>query len=254
MKLDNHIAKRFLTDDMLIMEMLGDSFLGIPLESYTENSEVMAMAQVLYPIKQKAYYCTNTVLDMLSMLKASRKDGRYDWSVFNGVPDGKSTYIFPNNSLLRVFINDEIIHMTYLHMKVSSLSENYGQLKWTMFYVDKKTGEKCDFFTHDDVREIEEFVYKLLCFIHLTENDEVVLKPKEKTGTKKSGKIINTLNLPLTIITSRWNTTVIRTEGFSVKGHFAIRWSGEGRLIPKLVFIQPFEKNGYVRTAKSKEQ
>lgn len=254
MKLDNHIAKRFLTDDILIMEMLGSYFKDVPLETYHENPKVTSMFQTLSPTDQKAYYCTNTVLDMLSMLKASRTDGNYDWSVFNTVPDGKSTYIFPNNSLLRVFIHEEIIHMTYIEMKTSSLSDNYGDMKWVMFYVDKKTGEKCDHFSHLDVKIIEEFIYKLLCFVHLTENDELLLKPKEKTGTKKSGKIINTLDVPLTIITSRWNTTVIRTEGFSVKGHFAIRWTGEGRLIPKLVFIQPFEKNGYIRTAKSKEQ
>lgn len=252
MKLDNHIAKRFLTDDMLIMEMLGDTFPGIPMEKYTESPEVMGLAKVLYPINQKAYYCTNTVLNMLDMLKVSRKNQDYDWSVFNNITNQKFTYIFPDNSLLRVFVDDELIHMTYVFMNMKT--ENYGEMKWVMFYVDKKTGKKCDHFNHKDVQNNEEFVYKLLCFIHLTENDELVLKPKEKTGTKKSGKIVNTLNVPLTIITSRWNTTVIRTEGFSVKGHFAIRWSGEGRLIPKLVFIQPFEKNGYIRSAKSKEQ
>jgi hypothetical protein len=76
----------------------------------------------------------------------------------------------------------------------------------------------------------------------------VLVEPGRKYGTKKSGKLINTFtDIPLTIVNSKWNITSIRTEGFEVKGHFALRWTGEGRKIPKMVFIEPFQKNGYMR-------
>lgn len=78
------------------------------------------------------------------------------------------------------------------------------------------------------------------------------MKPGEKKGTKKSGKIINELPFPLTIINSKWNVTSVRTEGWYVSGHFALRWTGKGREVAKMVFIQPFEKHGMVRKAKMK--
>ena len=78
------------------------------------------------------------------------------------------------------------------------------------------------------------------------------MKPGEKSGTKKSGKIINSLPVPITIINSKWNITSIRTDGFNVSGHFALYWTGEGRRIPKMIFREPYEKKGYVRKAANK--
>ena len=86
--------------------------------------------------------------------------------------------------------------------------------------------------------------------MYLSENTEVLLEAGRKTGTKKSGKVINTLPIPLTIVDSNWNITSIRTDGFNVSGHFAIRWVGEGRTEAKMVYISPYEKSGYVRKSK----
>jgi hypothetical protein len=88
-----------------------------------------------------------------------------------------------------------------------------------------------------------------MCFIFLSENEEIVITPGRKHGTKKSGKLINTLNLPIIIVNSRWNITVVRTEGFNVSGHFRIY--RKDREEPKMILIQPYKKNGYIRRAKN---
>ncbi len=122
-----------------------------------------------------------------------------------------------------------------------------------MFYFNRHTGEACNHHSHVDVKRLEPFVYSLLCFMFLTENDEVELKPGMKSGTKKSGKVINTLQQNITIVNSRWNTTVITSGEFGVRGHFRLQPVGVGRSENKLIFIEPFVKSGITRKAKSAE-
>lgn len=87
----------------------------------------------------------------------------------------------------------------------------------------------------------------------LSENEEVILMPNQKSGTKKSGKIINQLKVPLTIVDSKWNITSINNTGFDVSGHFRLQPYGVGMQETKMIFIEPFRKNGYVRKAKSEQ-
>lgn len=47
-----------------------------------------------------------------------------------------------------------------------------------------------------------------------------------------------------------WYTTVIRNEGFSVKGHFRLQPCGVGKQDRKLIYIREFQKHGYVRRAR----
>jgi hypothetical protein len=47
-----------------------------------------------------------------------------------------------------------------------------------------------------------------------------------------------------------WYTTIIRNEGFSVKGHFRLQPCGVGKKDKKLIYIHEFQKHGYVRRAR----
>lgn len=248
LKLDKHIANRFLNDKTFLYEIISHQEKDTTDPEY--ENRVNSLYEILSPKNNKSFYCTKTVIDLLDQLKVYKKDGEYDWTVFYRIKQGKYTFIFPNNALIRLFVSENHIHITFLEMKM--VDELKGYSTWHMFFVNKTENRKCEHFQSNQVQSIEEFVYKLLCFVFLTENEEVLLPPKGKTGTKASGKLINTLGIPLMIINSKWNITSYRTEGFAVRGHFAIRWTGEGRKIPKLVFINPFEKKGYVKKSKSK--
>ena len=53
----------------------------------------------------------------------------------------------------------------------------------------------------------------------------------------------------VTYLDCSWLRTIIRTEGFLVRGHFRLQACGERHLERKLIYIKPFQKHGYVRRA-----
>ena len=267
MLLKNHIAYRFLLDDELTHEMLSMFFsddqnrkLANLVGSIDIDDKDMYEMKLLHqyeflnPKNQKAYLITDSVYNKLDLLKVKPNDGgHYDWTVFQKLTNCKKTFILPNNQLLRIRIIDEMFEFCFISFKLKDGSKTDGKIYWTMFFLDRFTGIRCDWFESNDVKSIEKTVYSLMCFIFLSDTEEIIVEPKRKYGTKKQGKVINELDIPLTIVNANWNITSIRTEGFSVSGHFAIRWTGQGRTNARLVWIDPFEKHGYIRKATKEE-
>lgn len=260
MILKNHIAYRFLTDDSLAMEMLETTYPS-QFNKLAKDKELddldLSKVRTLYELvnkeHQKAYYVTDTVLTKLEMLKIKKlPTNQYDWTVFKHLKDLKYTFILPpidhrkGGGCLRMKIVDDTIEFVHISFQFKQGDKDYGTAYWVMFYVDRVKNVQCDHFAHVDVKTIEEFVYKLLCFVFLIENEEETLKAGEKKGTRKQGKIINTLPIPITIINSKWNVTSVRSEGFDVSGHFRLQPTNNGT---KMIFINPFRKYGYIRRA-----
>jgi hypothetical protein len=52
------------------------------------------------------------------------------------------------------------------------------------------------------------------------------------------------------VIDSNWFTTLVRTEGFKVRGHFRLQPYGPKKQYRKLIYIKPFKKKGYKRKFK----
>ena len=266
MQLRNHIAYRFLTDDSLAHEMMETVYpqeykrAEIDLADDEEIARLAYMFEVISKKDQKAYYITDTVLDKLDMLKVSKKNGVYDWTVFKDIVDCKLTFIFRHNRLLRVLFSKKTIrfcHVEYTYYSKED-KEKYkvpGTAYWINFWVDRVTGYQCDHFQHVDVKgPIETMVYHLLCFFYLSENTEIIVSPGKSYGTKKQpDALVNDVNVPVTIVNSNWNITSIRTEGFNVKGHFRLQpYPSENKT--KMILIQPFKKHGYIRRATKQEE
>lgn len=275
MKFDTHVANRFLKDDSFIHEILETQFPAVYKngEDPTKNTKLMSLYALLRTEKgHKPYFVTNSVLDKLSLIKVKKKDVngkmQYDWRVFESIKDGTcATFIFPFNrdltadhrspnehggrsTLLRMVVSGNTIAFAHVEM-VPKETFNQASVNWVLFYVDRKTGFECEHFEHNDVKSIEDFIFHLLCFMYLTDNEEIIVNLNAKYGTKKGGNMVNTLGFPLVIVNNNWNVTSIRNEEFSVSGHFAIRHVGEGRTQTRLVWIDPFVKHGYVRKAKN---
>lgn len=255
MVIKNHIAYRFLTDESIWFEMIESTHPG-DWKALVEKDEkeipdkIHSLYALLNNKDQKPYVITESVLQNLEHLKVNRKGEHFDWTYFKNIKNQKVTWILPNNVCVRILFHNEIIH--FFHLKYEHLDKKAGtgHMKWIMYYLNRNTGELCEHFEHQDVKEIEESMYKLLSFFYLAEVQEEYVAVGRVYGTKKTGKVLNDFKFPLTIVSTKWNITSIRTEGFNVCGHFAHRWTGEGRTIPKVVFISPFEKEGYVRKAK----
>lgn len=267
MLLKNHIASRFLDkNDELVMEMLEHTHpneikvaLSVGRQAGSSSEEMKNALDDMLPPQivetyhlltnkdSKNYIVTNSVFDLLEMLKVEK----YNWGVFKNIKEGRYTFILPENKLLRMLVTKEVIW--FLHLEQGKATTNIDPLKWVMFYFNRESGAPCDHYSHIDVKAVEPFVYRLLCFMFLTENDEIELKPGQKTGTKKEGKVINSLHQNVIIVNSRWNTTVISKGEFGVRGHFRLQPYGPGRSEYAPIFIDPFVKTGITRKAKSKE-
>ena len=87
-----------------------------------------------------------------------------------------------------------------------------------------------------------------LLYVCLSELNIEILPPNTKTkGSRKSGKIVNSSKSEIIVVGSKWNTISIRTEGFNVSGHFRLQPCGKDRKDVKLIWIDGFEKNGYIK-------
>ena len=81
---------------------------------------------------------------------------------------------------------------------------------------------------------------------------EVVGSLKKAKSSISKEKTINDTGIDVTLLDSRWFKTIIRTEGFTVRGHFRLQpYKNEaGVWDRKLIYIDEFEKHGYHRVAK----
>lgn len=287
MRLTNHIARRFLTDPSMIDEICDKIYPGgldlvgrvLKTKSVTAESidagnlpdrifevesekdqllvlETVSLFALVCPYDQRAYWITDSIHDKLDLLKVKVDNGgHYDWRFFKDAKRCKKTFILQPDKIwtaggcLRLLIEDN--KMMFCHICVQHVkgSNNKGNAMWTLFTVDITDNKHCkEFYTDKGIKDIYEFVYKLMCFVFLSENEEEILPAHGSRGTKKSGKFKNDLDIPIIFLSSKWNITSIRNEGFNVSGHFRLQPYKAGA---KMIFIEPFEKHGYVRKAKS---
>ena len=61
--------------------------------------------------------------------------------------------------------------------------------------------------------------------------------------------VVNKTPFKINFIDCSWLKTIVRTEGFAVRGHFRLQHYGAKRSLIKLIYIKPFMKHGYVRRA-----
>lgn len=98
-------------------------------------------------------------------------------------------------------------------------------------------------------------VYVLVILSHIVFKkyapiEEVVVNKNNKKAKLNNQKYLNESEHDVTIIDSSWFTSITRTKGFDVRGHFALRACGVGRKNRRLVWIKAFKKDGYKRQAK----
>ena len=255
MKLENHIVKRLLTDESLWTEMILDQAAGqgIDLLKDIDAAEnYVSMYELLSNKDNKTYYVTKSVTEKLNLFDTKRCLDIEGWKIFNHIPDFKKTFILHDSgTCIRVFKKNGLIHFCHLdftfHKKEDRKPNDDGLMYWILLYVELNESVIAEHFNSEDGRRIAPYLYALMCYVLLCDNETVLLEPKQKYGTQKSGKIINTLPLPITVINNTWNVTTVRNGEFWVSGYSAIRWTGAGRVTPKLVFIEPFTKEGYTR-------
>jgi hypothetical protein len=260
MRFENHIVRRLLTDPNLWVEMVitqaeSQGVVVNNLVDYLDTDEganLRGMYHMLDVKDNKTYLVTKSVTDKLDLLDTKKCIDIEGWKLFKSLPDFKKTFILPDgNSCLRVFKHNGVIsfaHITFkFHPPEKRTPVDDGELYWILLYVDLDNNKLAEHWLSADGKRIAPFLYALMCYVELCDNEIIVVQPNGKHGTKKSGKLINTLPFPITIINNTWNTTKVLSGTIPVCGHAQIYWTGPGRTMPKLQFKEPFTKEGYTR-------
>lgn len=94
-------------------------------------------------------------------------------------------------------------------------------------------------------------IMQILTFIELGDIEVKVLKGLQNNGEKKDKKVYNATLNTVYVVDSSWNQLIIRTEGFAVRGHFKLQPCGPMQMDRKLIWINAYEKDGYIRKPKA---
>lgn len=89
----------------------------------------------------------------------------------------------------------------------------------------------------------------LKTFMKYVEVESKVVNAKRKDH-HVGVKYVNETDIKVEVLDSTYFTTISRTEGFGVNGHFRFQPYGEGMKQRRLQWISAFQKHGYTRTAK----
>ena len=87
-------------------------------------------------------------------------------------------------------------------------------------------------------------------FLKYADVETKVINANTRRAHHLGTKYVNESNHKVSVLDSTYFTTISRTEGFGVKGHFRLQPYGPGRTQRRLQWIPDFEKRGYTRTAK----
>lgn len=243
----------------VIEAMKGSAVTTEDIESEKHEATIHAMNNK----GNKTYYITKSVIDKLQLLDTKKCMDIEGWKLFSHLPDFKKTYILPDmpdnyskyggSGYVRVAKYGDIIFFVHVSSKFLPPAQrtptNDSSMYIVMLYVDLSKGKDgmCPHWNSNDGKGLAPFLFSLMCFVELCENETIVVEPKAKYGTLKQGKIINTLPCSITVINNTWNVTKIMTGDIPVIGHAQVYWTGQGRQIPKLIFKEPFVKQGYTR-------
>jgi len=87
-------------------------------------------------------------------------------------------------------------------------------------------------------------------FIQYSEITTKILPPKEQIWNSHTCVYNNKTQDDITIIDLTWFTNLVKSDAFKVRGHFRLQPHGEGMKERKLIWINEFQKEGYIRGAK----
>ncbi len=94
----------------------------------------------------------------------------------------------------------------------------------------------------------------VICFsmfkAYATVETEVVNLNKKIKPAEENEPLYNAIPFPVTWLNCNWFTNIIRSQGFGVRGHFRLQpIKVNGEWTRELIWINPFQKNGYTRKA-----
>lgn len=169
-----------------------------------------------------------------------RINENFSSTIFRKIKNGKHTYLLGKYEMVRFYYAKGYIKGFYFNTAYKIAFEFGFDTMNEGYYFDGKYPEQFN------------KVARLMTFIELGDVEVIVLEQGRNNGKQKNdGKVTNQSDFKVYVVDSSWNKLIIRTEGFAVRGHFRLQPCGEGFSDRKLIWINAFEKHGYIRRPKS---
>lgn len=153
------------------------------------------------------------------------------------IGSGACYYINKNHTVIFSFVDGYLASVVWK-------SDNSPLFYWTSLTFCIVTGVDIEEYTL-------RYMYNTIARLNFIKHAEVITKhvaPKSTIGTLS--RIRNMTKIGCNILDSRWFTTIVRSEGFKVRGHFRFQACGPGMKERKLIYVDDYQKNGYVSIAK----
>jgi hypothetical protein len=103
-----------------------------------------------------------------------------------------------------------------------------------------------------------DLVFRVIIFLKFTNPIVEIIEGRQSkqapTSNQPANENIAGPPFPVSVVDSTWNKFIVRTEGFDVSGHFRLQMCGVGHSEQRLVWVNPYQKNGYVRKPKSQAE
>lgn len=219
-------------------------------------------------LKHKIFYITKKVQEHSELIKFDKVN--LGW--FRNIKGQSSTYILNRHEFYRFKINEKKeIYILHFYKDPELSDEEFNKMRSYDIPNADFYGFKFDTFIIylDEERYPDGFMpeneiwgqnpinkqkfVKLLLFIELSEpvieivNDNQKIKLNSDWEKSMDGKVKNESGVNVILVNTMWNKVLINDSGFSVKGHIRIQPYGPGRTLYKPIWIDEFQKNGYIR-------
>lgn len=183
-----------------------------------------------YLIQPSVHYCAEMI----------KINDDFSCLIFKKIKDGEHIYLLGKSEYYRFLKFNNVIKASFWSREKHVAFEMGFDLEEDKYYYPSIAKQEFN------------RLLRLMIFIELGDIETTIIEKGKNNGKpKKDGKITNTSDSTVYVVDSSWNKLIIRTEGFAVRGHFRLQPCGEELKNRKLIWIDAFEKNGYVRKPKS---
>jgi hypothetical protein len=192
----------------------------------------------------KRYIITQTAKDVIERIKIDK----VDMNIFHKIPINQTwEFLIDAHTCYRTYYDGVMLRGMRVNISKETLGY-YCKYDSFAYEINHDTGETAR--ETENVEHLKDIVdewVRILVFIQFSDPDLAVLQAGRKYGTNMQNRVKNETPSDYIIVNSKWNTTSVRTNGFLVSSHFRLQAFGAGMKNRRLILIDEFEKNGYVR-------
>lgn len=264
----NHQVQRLVIEQLMDPQLLNPirdlaNWTQADLDNRLERLENLHLNR-----NHRLFLLTKSVQDHSELLRFEKI--KLAW--FRNVKSQSSTYIISKTEFFRFVVNQgKEIYVLHFYRDPNISDEIFDTIKNSDYPNAEFYGYKFDTFIiyideskypdgfmpdntiwGQDPINRERFL-KLMLFIELSDPEVYLVKNNGKVKLGDSvrhhdeSKIKNESGIDVTLVNTLWNKIVVRESGFSVKGHIRIQPYGPGREHYKPIWIDEFQKKGYIR-------